>query len=88
MHRVKAVKIALLFLLLAAVAAASVFFFLRENRDEWLDREEAQHIALLDAGTSEGLVYDMSVRLKTDGERTVYEIGFRDYQALYFYVVD
>ncbi|MCR5090603.1 MAG: PepSY domain-containing protein, partial [Oscillospiraceae bacterium] len=46
------------------------------------------HIALLDAGTSEGLVYDMSVRLKTDGERTVYEIGFRDYQALYFYVVD
>ncbi len=82
------VKIALLFLLLAGLAAAAVFSYVEANRDEWLSRDEAKHIVLRDAETSEGLVYDLSFRLRTDEDRAVYEISFRDYTALYFYEVD
>ena len=79
----------LLLVLLLLLAGACVFLRYRSTHDPlWISRSEALHIAVRDAGTSEGRVYDVETRLLREEGRTVYEIGFTDHTAQYAYTID
>ena len=79
----------IIFLVLLAVALiAGLVWYSEENDDSWISRSEAIHIAVRDAGTKEGLVYDVSVHLRREGQNPVYEIAFRNFSAIYTYEVN
>ena len=65
-----ALGVVLVFALLLALFLVG-FSIYRERSENWLSSDDALHIALNDAETSEGLIYDVSVRLYS-GDPMIY----------------
>ena len=75
--------------LLLLVAVLLVSLYLYEHEDDWLSSSQALRIAVHDAGTDEGRIYDVStVYGTTENDLPVYEILFTDHTAKYRYVID
>ena len=75
--------------LLLLVAVLLVSLYLYEHEDDWLSASQALRIAVHDAGTDEGRIYDVStVYGTTEQDLPVYEILFTDHTAEYRYVID
>ena len=71
------------------IAGSLVALYLYQHEDDWLSSTQALRIAVHDAGTDEGRVYDVStVYGTTAAELPVYEILFTDHTAEYRYVID
>ncbi len=85
-RRHPAFTVVLVFALLLALFFACFSIF-REKSEDWLSEKDALQIALKDAGTKDGLVYDVSVRLYMDDPIT-YVVSFRDYTGSYYYELD
>ncbi len=81
-----ALGVVLVFALLLALFLVG-FSIYRERSENWLSSDDALHIALNDAETSEGLIYDVSVRL-CSGDPMIYAVGFKDYTGEYYYEMD
>ena len=78
----------LLILLLCAVALL-ISLYVYNHEDDWITSKQALHIAVLNADTTEDLVYDVNVTFgTTDDELPVYEVLFTDYTAKYRCVVN
>ena len=78
--------LAVLLLLVAVLLVAS---YLYQHEDDWLSASQALRIAVHDAGTDEGRIYDVStVYGTTENDLPVYEILFTDHTAEYRYVID
>ncbi len=78
-----------LVVLIFLIAGSLVALYLYEHEDDWLSASQALRIAVHDAGTDEGRVYDVSTTYgTTDAELPVYEVLFTDHTAEYRYVVD
>ena len=76
-------------ILLLIIAALLISWYVYNHEDDWISSKEALHIAVLDADTSEGLVYDVNVTFgMTDDNLPVYEVRFTDYTAQYRCVID
>ena len=79
----------LLAVFLFLLAASPVFLYIYQHEDDWVSADEALHIALHDAGTDDGRVYDVSTIYGTaENDLPVFEILFTDHTATYRYVVD
>ena len=78
-----AVLVVLVFALVLALFLGGFSLF-RERSEDWLSSDDALQIALNDAGTSEGLIYDVSVRLYME-DPMIYAVGFKDYTGEYYY---
>ena len=75
--------------LLLLVAVLLVSLYLYEHEDDWLSSSQALRIAVHDAGTDEGRIYDVSTTYgTTENDLPVYEILFTDHTAEYRYVID
>ena len=75
--------------LLLLVAVLLVSLYLYEHEDDWLSSSQALRIAVHDAGTDEGRIYDVSTTYgTTENDLPVYEILFTDHMAEYRYVID
>ena len=71
------------------IAALLVALYLYQHEDDWLSSAQALRIAVHDAGTDEGRVYDVSTTYGTTEQNLpVYEILFTDHTAEYCYVID
>ena len=71
------------------IAALLVALNLYQHEDDWLSSAQALRIAVHDAGTDEGRVYDVSTTYGTTEQNLpVYEILFTDHTAEYRYVID
>lgn len=83
-HRVSVVLIVLLL-----IAAAVLSLYMYAHRDDWLGKKQALRIAVHDAGTSEGLIYDTSTSFGfTEDDIPVFEVIFTDHTAQYWYLID
>ena len=75
-------------ILVLLIAALLVALYLYQHEDDWLS-SQALRIAVHDAGTDEGRIYDVStVYGTTEQDLPVYEILFTDHTAEYRYVID
>ena len=80
------VFLAVLVLLIAALLVA---WYLYQHEDDWLSSTQALRIAVHDAGTDEGRVYDVRTTYgTTENDLPVYEVLFTDHTAEYRYVID
>ena len=78
-----------LVVLVFLIAALLVASYLYQHEDDWLSASQALRIAVHDAGTDEGRIYDVStVYGTTEQDLPVYEILFTDHTAEYRYVID
>lgn len=78
-----------LVVLVLLVAALLVAWYLYQHEDDWLSSTQALRIAVHDAGTDEGRVYDVRTTYgTTEDDLPVYEILFTDHTAEYRYVID
>lgn len=75
----------IMFLIIAALSA----LYIHNHKDDWISRADALHAAVRDAGTKEGLVYDVDITYgTTDDNLPVFEVLFKDHTAQYRYVID
>ena len=78
-----------LVVLVFLIAALLVASYLYQHEDDWLSASQALRIAVHDAGTDEGRIYDVSTTYgTTENDLPVYEILFTDHTAEYRYVID
>lgn len=76
-------------ILVLLIATLLVALYLYQHEDDWLSSSQALRIAVHDAGTDEGRIYDVStVYGTTEQDLPVYEILFTDHTAEYRYVID
>ncbi len=75
--------------LILLIAALLVAWYLYQHEDDWLSSTQALRIAVHDAGTDEGRVYDVRTTYgTTENDLPVYEVLFTDHTAEYRYVID
>ena len=80
-------RLIILLIILAALIGILIWQYVDNHREDWMTRDEALHIALRDAGTREGMIFDLHVDLERDGS-LYYKIRFSDHTGIYSYSVD